>query len=77
MLGGDQGAAGATLGEGARPPGGDRWRQRHGDHGDRRERRHSHGAVFMVPLPEIERLIKDAGLRPARRNTRYEILAVG
>lgn len=34
------------------------------------------GAVFMVPLAEIERLIKDAGFRPARRNTRYEILAV-
>jgi len=34
-------------------------------------------AVFMVRLPEIERLIKDAGLTPARRNTRYEILAVG
>ncbi len=32
------------------------------------------GAVFMVPLTEIERLIKDAGLRPARRNTRYELL---
>ena len=25
------------------------------------------GAVFMLPLPEIERLIRDAGLRPARR----------
>jgi len=25
-------------------------------------------------LPEIERLIKDAVFRPARRNTRYEIL---
>jgi len=34
------------------------------------------GAVFMVPLPEIERLIRDAGLRPARRNTKYEILAL-
>ena len=34
------------------------------------------GAIFMVPLAEIERLIKDAGLTPARRNTRYEILAV-
>jgi cyclic dehypoxanthinyl futalosine synthase len=34
------------------------------------------GAVFMVPLAEIERLIQDAGLRPARRDTRYEILAV-
>jgi cyclic dehypoxanthinyl futalosine synthase len=34
------------------------------------------GAVFMVPLAEIERLIRDAGLTPARRNTRYEILAV-
>jgi cyclic dehypoxanthinyl futalosine synthase len=33
------------------------------------------GAVFMVPLPEIERLIRDAGFRPARRNTKYEILA--
>jgi len=33
------------------------------------------GAVFMVPLHEIERLIRDAGLTPARRNTRYEILA--
>jgi len=32
------------------------------------------GAVFMVPLAEIERLIRDAGFRPARRNTRYEIL---
>jgi len=29
----------------------------------------------MLPLPEIERLIRDAGLRPARRNTRYEILS--
>jgi len=34
------------------------------------------GAVFMIPLAEIERLIRDAGLRPARRNTRYEILDV-
>ena len=33
------------------------------------------GAVFMIPLAEIERLIRDAGFRPARRNTRYEILA--
>jgi 2-iminoacetate synthase ThiH len=33
------------------------------------------GAVFMLPLAEIERLICDAGFRPARRNTRYEILA--
>jgi cyclic dehypoxanthinyl futalosine synthase len=32
------------------------------------------GAIFMVPLHEIERLIKDAGLCPARRNTKYEIL---
>ncbi len=32
------------------------------------------GAVFLVPLPEIERLIRDAGFRPARRNTRYELL---
>jgi cyclic dehypoxanthinyl futalosine synthase len=34
------------------------------------------GAIFMVPLAEIERLIRDAGFRPARRNTKYEILAV-
>jgi cyclic dehypoxanthinyl futalosine synthase len=34
------------------------------------------GAVFMVPLHEIERLIQDAGFRPARRNTRYELLAL-
>ncbi len=32
------------------------------------------GAVFMLPLHEIERLIRDAGFHPARRNTRYEIL---
>jgi cyclic dehypoxanthinyl futalosine synthase len=31
-------------------------------------------SVFMVPLPEIERLIKDAGFIPARRNTKYELL---
>jgi len=29
---------------------------------------------FMVPLPEIERLITDAGFVPARRNTKYELL---
>jgi cyclic dehypoxanthinyl futalosine synthase len=34
------------------------------------------GAIFMVPLDEIERLIRDAGLRPARRNTRYQLLSV-
>jgi cyclic dehypoxanthinyl futalosine synthase len=34
------------------------------------------GAVFLVPLPEIERLIRDAGFTPARRNTKYEILSV-
>lgn len=34
------------------------------------------GAVFMVPLAEIERLIRDAGFTPARRNTRYELLAL-
>ncbi len=34
------------------------------------------GAVFMVPLHEIERLVRDAGFHPARQNTRYEILAV-
>jgi cyclic dehypoxanthinyl futalosine synthase len=32
------------------------------------------GAVFLLPLPEIERLITDAGFTPARRNTRYELL---
>jgi cyclic dehypoxanthinyl futalosine synthase len=31
-------------------------------------------SVFMVPLAEIERLIKDAGFTPARRNTKYELL---
>jgi cyclic dehypoxanthinyl futalosine synthase len=31
-------------------------------------------SVFMIPLPEIERLIKDAGFTPARRNTKYELL---
>ncbi|HTU00485.1 MAG TPA: cyclic dehypoxanthinyl futalosine synthase [Candidatus Sulfotelmatobacter sp.] len=34
------------------------------------------GAVFMLPLAEIERLIRDAGFRPARRNTKYEILEI-
>ena len=33
-------------------------------------------SVFLVPLPEIERLIRDAGFTPARRNTRYEVLEV-
>jgi cyclic dehypoxanthinyl futalosine synthase len=33
------------------------------------------GAVFILPLAEIERLIVDAGFRPARRNTRYELLS--
>jgi cyclic dehypoxanthinyl futalosine synthase len=31
-------------------------------------------SVFMVPLAEIERLIRDAGFVPARRNTKYELL---
>ena len=31
-------------------------------------------SVFMVPLVEIERLIRDAGFTPARRNTKYELL---
>jgi 2-iminoacetate synthase ThiH len=31
-------------------------------------------SVFMVPLPEIERLTTDADFAPARRNTAYEIL---
>lgn len=34
----------------------------------------SKASVFMVPLPEIERLIRDAGFTPARRNTKYELL---
>ena len=34
------------------------------------------GAIFMLPLAEIERLIQDAGFRPARRNTKYEILEI-
>jgi cyclic dehypoxanthinyl futalosine synthase len=33
------------------------------------------GAIFMLPLAEIERLITDAGFVPARRNTRYELLS--
>ena len=33
-------------------------------------------SVFLVPLSEIERLIRDAGFTPARRNTRYEVLEV-
>lgn len=32
------------------------------------------GTVFMVPIGEIERLIRDAGFLPARRNTKYELL---
>jgi 2-iminoacetate synthase ThiH len=33
-------------------------------------------SVFLVPLSEIERLIRDAGFTLARRNTKYEILSV-
>lgn len=32
------------------------------------------GCVFTVPIDEIERLIRDAGYEPRRRNTRYELL---
>ena len=32
------------------------------------------GCVFTVPIEEIERLIRDAGYTPRRRNTRYELL---
>ena len=32
------------------------------------------GCVFTVPIEEIERLIRDAGYEPRRRNTRYELL---
>jgi cyclic dehypoxanthinyl futalosine synthase len=32
------------------------------------------GCVFTVPIEEIERLIRDAGYEPRRRNTRYEML---
>ena len=34
----------------------------------------SAGCVFTVPIEEIERLIRDAGYEPRRRNTRYELL---
>ncbi len=33
------------------------------------------GCVFTVPIEEIERLIRDAGYEPRRRNTRYEVVA--
>jgi cyclic dehypoxanthinyl futalosine synthase len=33
------------------------------------------GCVFTVPIEEIERLIVDAGYKPNRRNTRYELLS--
>ena len=33
------------------------------------------GCVFTVPIEEIERLIRDAGYEPRRRNTRYELVA--
>jgi len=32
------------------------------------------GVSYRVPMDEIIRSIKDAGLRPAQRNTRYEII---
>lgn len=32
------------------------------------------GCVFTVPIEEMERLIVDAGFKPLRRNTRYEIV---
>lgn len=32
------------------------------------------GCIFTVPIEEIERLIRDAGYEPRRRNTRYELL---
>lgn len=34
----------------------------------------SAGCVFTVPIEEIERLIRDAGYEPRRRNTRYEMV---
>lgn len=34
----------------------------------------SAGCVFTVPIEEIERLIRDAGYEPRRRNTRYELV---
>jgi cyclic dehypoxanthinyl futalosine synthase len=34
----------------------------------------SAGCVFTVRIEEIERLIRDAGYEPRRRNTRYELL---
>lgn len=35
------------------------------------------GVSFVMPTPEIERLIRDAGLEPRRRNTRYETVGTG
>lgn len=32
------------------------------------------GCVFTVPIEEIERLIREAGYQPRRRNTRYELI---
>jgi cyclic dehypoxanthinyl futalosine synthase len=34
----------------------------------------SQQAIFMLPIAEIERLIRDAGFTPARRTTTYDIL---
>jgi len=35
------------------------------------------GCVFSVPIEEMERLIRDAGYTPRRRNTRYEMVDAG
>ena len=35
------------------------------------------GTSFVMPTPEIERLISDAGFVPRRRNTRYEFVGNG
>jgi cyclic dehypoxanthinyl futalosine synthase len=32
------------------------------------------GTKFVMPIPEIERLIREAGYEPRRRNTRYQLV---
>jgi cyclic dehypoxanthinyl futalosine synthase len=39
------------------------------------ERVISQDAVYMLPIAEIERLIRDAGFTPARRTTTYDLLS--
>ncbi|MDH7570937.1 MAG: CofH family radical SAM protein [Armatimonadota bacterium] len=35
------------------------------------------GAAFLIPVEELERLIRAAGFEPRRRNTRYQLLSPG